>query len=139
MTIGKTQTSQVALTVSNVDELTGWYWVVTPSGANGVEVRYNNQVKTSSFSGTVTTVAASNLTVTNKTATSGNFTLKAELFTSEGRLLSTNTKSFVLTGDQNPTPSITILYSDNVIKLHKGKNETVIIMCSNIPSNATFH
>lgn len=128
-TIGKNQETQITLTVSNVDELTGWYWEIEHSTVTGV-------LYTGPASGNTTPAT---LKVKNNTATSGNYSVTAKLYTQSGNLLSQDTKTFVLTGDQNPEPVITLLYDGgNEILLHSGSTESIKVLISNVPSTASY-
>ena len=117
--IGTGQTSEVTLTVSNVEQVPYWYWVVTPSGTTeGVDVSDEPNVTPTISTGNAMPLTGNSLTsifyVKNISALSGTCTLVAQLFTtgSTGHIeLSRDVKNIVLTQGQPQDPTITIYYT----------------------------
>lgn len=140
LTIGKNQTGTTNLTVSNVSEITGWYWVLTSPSTqsliNGVDIYNGNTSISLPYTGVG--VSSTAIKVKNKTNDTGNLVLQGTLYSSDDTQLSSQNVNFQLTGDQNPEPTITLTYAGgSVIILHSGSTETVTVSVST--PNATSY
>ena len=139
LTIGKNQTGTTNLTVSNVSEITGWYWVLTSPSTqsliNGVDIYNGNTSISLPYTGVGISSAA--IKVKNKTNDTGNLVLQGTLYSSDDTQLSSQNVNFQLTGDQNPEPVIHFDYGTTMI-LYCGSTQTVNMQIQQIPTGARY-